>query len=59
MYMPRDCCPLVVGGKSRGVIGTTTSVLEREGWRNRLEVVSQESQMGSFIVTLKRADSTI
>ena len=57
--MPRDCRQIVVAFNKSFRIFPGTIEVERYCRRNRLEVVSQESQMGSFIVTLKRADSTI
>jgi len=57
--MPIDCRQIVVAFNKSFRIFPGTIQVERYCRRNRLEVVSQESQMGSFIVTLKRADSTI
>ena len=57
--MPRDCRQIFVAFNRSVRIFPSTSEVERYCRRNRLEVVSQENQMGSFIVTLKRADSTI
>ena len=57
--MPRDCIQIVVAFNKSFRIFSGTIEVERYCRRNRLEVVSQENQMGSFIVTLKRADSTI
>ena len=57
--MPRDCIQIVVAFNKSFRIFSGTIEVERYCRRNRLEVVSQESQMGSLIVTLKRADSTI
>ena len=57
--MPRDCSQIVVAFNKSFRIFSGTIEVERYCRRNRLEVVSQENQMGSFIVTLKRADSTI
>jgi len=56
--MPRDCRQIVVAFNKSFRIFPSTSEVERYCRRNRLEVVSQENQMGSFIVTLKRADRT-
>jgi len=57
--MPIDCRQIVVAFNKSFRIFPSTYDVERFCRRNRLEVVYTESQFGSFIITLKRADSTI
>jgi hypothetical protein len=57
--MPIDCRQIVVAFNKSFRIFPSTNDVERFCRLNRLEVVTTESQFGSFIVTLKRADSTI
>ena len=57
--MPSNCRQIVVFFNKSYRIFPSTNDVQRYCRNNKLEIVSQESQMGSYIITVKKADSTI
>jgi len=57
--MPIDCRHIVVAFNKSHRIFPSTYDVERFCKNNKLEIVGTESVMGSYIVTVKRADSYI
>jgi len=59
LHMPVECRQIVVAYNKSFRIFKSTNAVERFCRQYRLEVVGTESQYGSYIITLKKADSTI
>ena len=57
--IPSNCRQIVVFFNKSYRIFPSTNDVQRYCRNNKLEIVSQESQMGSYIITVKKADSTI
>jgi hypothetical protein len=57
--MPVNCRQIVVSFNKSFRIFPSTNDVQRYCRYHKLEIVSAESQMGSYIITVKKADSTI
>jgi len=57
--MPVNCRQIVVSFNKSFRIFPSTNDVERYCRHHKLEVLGAESQLGSYIVTVKKADSTI
>lgn len=59
LEMPIECRQIVVSFNRSFILFPSTHSVERFCRQNRLEIIDTESQLGNFIITVKRADSNI